>query len=196
VVKRHPTLNHAQTCPGFCHSLHSLTFRRRHAQGHEIALTGGGLFASNQNFNVDASAAIEGSYAGRLAHMPLASIYGEVPLAWGFSNAATIANVPAALTRECSSFFFAPGLKLKLAPEFPLSPYLTVGVGLGRFHQSGKSDTTTVAQYGGGVDMKILPFVSLRGEVRDYNSGVPDFGLPASGRQHNVLVTGGLALRF
>jgi hypothetical protein len=56
---------------------------------------------------------------------PSASSYGEVPLAWGFSARPSTSSLPTALRPDFSSFFFAPGLnKLKLAPEFPLSPYL------------------------------------------------------------------------
>jgi hypothetical protein len=78
-------------------------------------------------------------------------------------------------------------------------------VGWARFRKSaeatpaGESDTTTtnVFDIGGGLDMKIAPFFSLRGEVRDFYSGSPRLRLSdLDQRQHNVIVTGGLVFRF
>ncbi len=45
--------------------------------------------------------------------------------------------------------------------------------------------------------MKVFPFVSLRGEIRNFNSGGVGFIVPGvSGRQNNILATGGIVLRF
>jgi hypothetical protein len=166
-----------------------------YAQRHEIAVTGGGYFTPSTTVSFDAGWAVEGSYAGRIVHLPLVSLYGELPLAWGFSGRPS--NLPAAFSSDFHSFFVAPGVKLKLTPEFPVSPYFTVGVGAARFRSGGAEDTNTVVQYGAGVDFHVAPFIALRGEVRDYNSGTPVFGFGGgSGRQHNVFATGGIVLRF
>jgi hypothetical protein len=78
---------------------------------------------------------------------------------------------------------------------------VAAGVGVAHFRQtsSAGAETTSnsaVLQYGGGLDFKVVPFISLRGEVRDYYSGLPDYFGGASGRQHNLLVGAGILLHF
>ena len=55
-------------------------------------------------------------------------------------------------------------------------------------------------QYGGGLDFKTgLPLLGFRAEVRDFVTGDPDFGVfSTSGglHHHNILVGGGIVLRF
>ncbi len=59
---------------------------------------------------------------------------------------------------------------------------------------------TIAFDVGGGLDMKILPHTSLRGQIRDFNSGGLDLpsllSTVATGRQNNLFVTGGIAVRF
>jgi len=110
--------------------------------------------------------------------------------------------------KNYSSIFFTPGLKLKAWTLSPISPYAVLGAGLGHFTSSGtllsgqpnpSSKTTTKFVYdvGGGIDLRVIPFVALRGEIRDLISGNPSFTVPVSGdRQHNVLFAGGVVLRF
>lgn len=168
------------------------------AQQNELAVTVGGQFPRNNQFDIGASFAVGGSYAGRLAHVPLASLYFEVPVVVGTQS---VLRLP---TRNSySSLFITPGLKVKLAPEFPFSPYFAVGVGFARFHQkasstvSDQSVNTNVFSYGAGFDQKVFPYLSWRGEVRDYFSGAPAFNsVLDSGRQHNIVAQTGLVLRF
>jgi hypothetical protein len=172
-----------------------------HAQSTELAVTGGGNFASSGSFSVDPSFAIEGSVAHRLISAPLVSLYAEVPIAAAFD--ATPQIVSAIGRFNYSSLFVTPGVKLKFT-TLGVDPYFVLGGGVGRFSQtttigttsSSDSTTTGVVSFGGGADFHVAPFLALRGEVRDYYSGVPRFGLAASGRQHNVFTTGGIVLRF
>ncbi len=168
------------------------------AQAHELAITVGGQFPSNEQYNSGASFAVGATYAGRIVHVPLAALYFELPVVVGPKS---VTRLPS--RSNYSSLFITPGLKLKLAPEFPVSPYLAGGIGYARFHQD--STATVVSQslnkavydFGGGLDFKIAPFVSWRGEVRDFYSGLPNFGsLPDTGRQHNLVAQTGLVLRF
>lgn len=167
------------------------------AQSHELAITAGGQFPHNNTYDSGASFAVGASYAGRLFHVPLASLYFELPVVVGPKS---VTRLPS--RSNYSSLFIAPGLKLKLAPELPVSPYLVGGVGFARFHQdsnvsvSSQSVNTEVFDVGGGVDFKIAPFVSWRGEVRDFYSGLPNFNSLPSGRQHNVVAQTGIVLRF
>lgn len=164
------------------------------AQSNELAITAGGQFPRNNVFDSGASFAVGGSFAHRIIHLPLASLYWEVP----------VVVAPKSVLRtpgrdNYSSFFFTPGLKLKLAPEFPVSPYFVAGGGLARY----KLDTTDEAlntgvfDFGGGIDMKVLPYFSIRGEVRDFYTGSFTFTpIGDTGRQHNIVAQTGLVFRF
>jgi hypothetical protein len=90
-------------------------------------------------------------------------------------------------------------MKVKVLPQLPVSPYAFVGVGLAHFHDTDTSQGSyeNVIDYGAGVDWKLAPFISLRGELRDFNSGVPRLAFPNPGsRQQNVMATVGVALHF
>lgn len=166
------------------------------AQKYEFSLSGGGYFPAGTNADTSSVAgAVEGTFAGRIFSVPLASVYFEVPVARTYD---------VGLSGSRGNYvgtFVTPGLKLKLAPRFFASPYFVAGVGVAHLSSSGSvgshSDTSSALAFGGGLDVKILPFVSLRGEARNINSGGLEFAVPgASGRQNNVLVTGGVVLRF
>jgi hypothetical protein len=167
------------------------------AQSNELAITVGGQFPINNAFDTNAGFAVQGNFAHRFLYVPLAGLYFELPVVVGPKN---VLDLPS--RSNYSSLFVAPGVKLKIAPEFPVSPYFAVGGGWARYKESdsfgGTSHTEGVFDFAGGVDMKVAPFVSIRGEVRDFYTGSPSFtGIPSgSGRQHNIVPTGGLVLRF
>ena len=101
-----------------------------------------------------------------------------------------------------SAVFVTPGVRLKLAPGSPLSPYLAIGGGLAHFSKSGNALATSSStnagtfDFAGGLEMKIFPYLSLRGEVRDYYSGSPNLLPGADARQNQLLTTGGIVFRF
>src|SRR3954463_5870341 len=169
------------------------------AQSNELAVTAGGYFPLSSSINADTAFAIGGSFAHRVASVPLVSLYVEVPVYATFDSTANIAG--STLTNpKYSVLFVTPGLKLKLAPSFPVSPYFVAGGGLARFS---KSNTTTsgttntgVFDIGGGLDFKFFPYLSFRTEVRDYYSGSPNLTVGFTDRQHQVIASGGLVLRF
>jgi len=150
---------------------------------------------------------IEGSLAHRLFDAPLIGLYAEIPIAAAFNSTpranpecvTVLPHPPGCITQpfNYSSIFVTPGLKLRIGGP-GLAPYAVVGGGIGHFAPSGSqgSSTSAAISYGAGVDIPLIHFFALRGEVRDYNSGYPAFGFGGSGRQHNLFVTGGVALRF
>jgi hypothetical protein len=173
------------------------------AQTSELALTVGGYFPANATLDVHPAAVIEGSYARRVFTAPLAGLYVEVPVAKTFD-----AGVGSG-TSHYSSLFVAPGLKLKVAPGFPVSPWLAIGGGVAHFKAnpafagstSDKTSNSGVVAFGAGIDMKVAPFISTRVQARDYYSSSlkSAFSLPTTkdwGRQHNVIASAGLVLRF
>ena len=173
-------------------------------QKNDVALTGGGYFEATDPLNLGAAWALEGSYARRLAGVPMLSLYAELPVAGSFSSSIpTLSGLN--IATSYNSLFITPGVRVRLAPSFFLSPYVAAGIGYGRFNKTLITGTNTSTgamafDIGGGLDMKILPHISLRGEIRDFNSGGLD--LPsvlstlATGRQNNVFITAGIAVRF
>jgi hypothetical protein len=170
------------------------------AQSNDVALTAGGYFAVSNPLDLGAAFALEGTVAHEIASVPFASAAVEIPIAGSFkSSIPSLAGTT--LARSYTSLFITPGLRLRLAPSFPISPYLSAGLGYARFNRTlfngGTSAQSSFAvDIGGGLDFKVLPFVSFRGEIRDFNSGGLDIASLAFGRQNNLFATVGLAVRF
>jgi opacity protein-like surface antigen len=182
------------------------------AQQNELSLTVGvmkpgksGVSNGFTTADVGSSFAIQADYSARVFTVGLASLYFDVPIA---VVPKSTFNTDSVLTvRSYSSLYFTPGLKLKLLPLGKVSPYLVAGGGLARLNPSSElnngqpsgSDASIHAAYsiGGGVDVKCAPHISLRGEIRDYNTVSPVFDLiPFETRSNNVFITGGIVLRF
>jgi hypothetical protein len=98
-------------------------------------------------------------------------------------------------------------VRLKFAPRARLSPYLVAGGGYALYEQSfqqigGQLNPAPrfthrgVFDFGGGLDVRVWRFFSLRSEIRDFYSGSPSFNVPVPGGQHNVVAGGGFTLRF
>lgn len=170
------------------------------AQKNDIALTGGGYFNVSSPLSLGAAPALEGTFAHRIASVPLLGIYAELPVAGSFSSdIPTLSGLTVA--RSYTSLFITPGVRVRLAPSFPISPYVAAGLGYARFNRqlfngTSSADSTFALDIGGGVDLKILPIVGLRAEVRDFNSGGVGLQTLVLGRQNNLFVTAGIALRF
>lgn len=183
------------------------------AQRHEIGLSLGGLTTNDRKLmfppssvEIGGSLTYYANYAYRLADLKAVSIHLEFPLAATPSTDLNSSNV--FVPRNYASLFFTPGLKFKFLPKSKLSPYAAVGGGLGRFEESesrinnqpntGRRGTNRGAfDFGGGLDVSILRFLSIRGELRDFVTGNPNFNFPVSGsKQHNLLTSGGIVLRF
>jgi hypothetical protein len=165
-----------------------------YAQSNELAITAGANFPRNNQFDSGTSLAVGASFAHRIVHFPLASLYWELPVVVAPKS---VLQIPS--RANYSAVFFTPSLKLKLAPEFPMSPYFVAGGGFARYKQDTGVDAsnTGVFSYGGGLDTKIFPYLSWRVEARDYYTGSPSFSAIAdSGRQHNIVAQTGIVFRF
>lgn len=169
------------------------------AQKNELAVTAGGYFPLSSSIDASTSFTIGGNFAHRVASVPLVSLYVEVPVYGTFDSTARIAN-STLLNPKYSALFVTPGLKVKLAPSFPVSPYLVAGGGLAHFSKSNTatsdSTNTGVFDVGGGLDFKFFPYLSFRMEARDYYSGSPNLTVNFTDRQHQVIAAAGLVLRF
>jgi Outer membrane protein beta-barrel domain len=148
-------------------------------------------------------------YGRRFIVTPIWSVSGEVVMMVNHDEdvnggAYLFAVVPI----EISELFVTPAVRLNLFPTTAVSPWVSVGGGFGHFSQSsilayggpnpGKNTSTGVLQGGFGLDVKVWRKLSMRGEVRDFWSGEPDFPLASTGksRQHNYYVAGGVFWRF
>jgi hypothetical protein len=167
------------------------------AQKVDIALLGGGQISINPNGDVGTGAVIQGNVGYRILKAPLLALYAELPITGSFAIGR---GLPSAFgSGDYNTLFVTPGLRLKLAPISPVSPYFTIGAGWARYQEErsgGVSNSTNVVQFGGGLDYKIAPFIGLRTEIRDYYTGAPRLDATFTDRQHNITFMGGLMLRF
>jgi hypothetical protein len=54
-----------------------------------------------------------------------------------------------------------------------------------------------VFDFGGGLDYRLLRFLGVRAEVRDFLSGNPNLNVAlSSSTQHKVVASGGVSVRF
>jgi len=154
----------------------------------------------------DGAVSYEITYGRRFVDGQIAALYGEFLIMGAPRTGIKSSNV--LLPRSYSSIFFTPGLKLQLFPGAGLSPYIAAGLGVGRYNASDTaingqpatgdtSNTTWAFDYGGGVDVNVIRYFAIRGEVRDFISGTPKLSAPFfDKRQHNVNVAIGLVFKF
>jgi len=184
------------------------------AQRYEVSLSVGGLGSGDRDIvlpipgviEVNKGLAYQVSFAQRFFNGHIASLHFEFPVT--VTPRREIDSSNALSPRSYSSLFITPGIKVKLLPGAGVSPYAVAGVGYARFNSSdflvndqpnpgNRTANRAVFDYGGGIDFKVLPFISVRGEVRDFVSGNPRFNAELIGdRQHNILISGGIVFRF
>ncbi len=112
------------------------------------------------------------------------------------------------IPRDYTAFFVAPSVRLNIFAANAVSPWVSFGGGIAHFSESdkllffgpnpGETGTTTgVYQIGGGLDVRIWRSLSLRGEFRDYNSGIPQLNVDyGKTRQRNLFAGGGVVWHF
>ncbi|HVN19198.1 MAG TPA: outer membrane beta-barrel protein [Dongiaceae bacterium] len=150
-----------------------------------------------------------GEYARHLYVTPVYSISAEGVLAYNTDvdlNAGEYGH--AVVPTDLKKLFITPAVRLNLFPTTAVSPWISFGGGFGRITQNseldysgtnpGKTKTSGVIEAGFGLDVKVWRKLSMRGEVRDFWAGEPDFPLAPTGksRQHNYFVGGGAFWRF
>jgi hypothetical protein len=164
------------------------------------------------NVKTDHHVFLEGALAVQLLNARIASLHVELPVAGIPSQTLRIstATSPSTFFDHMSTTFVTPGLKLKLLPGSPISPFVMAGGGWAHFSLTHGTTNKGAVQYGGGIDLKTgIPHLGFRGEVRDFVTGDPNFGLATviagglSGKsidtglhRHNILAGGGIVLRF
>lgn len=113
------------------------------------------------------------------------------------------------IPKQYSSYFVTPAARLNFFPDQAVSPWASLGGGFGHFSASstlefggfpntGKTGTSTgVFEAGLGLDVKFFKHFTLRGEGRDFWSGVPQLDVSTGkSRQHNIFIGGGIVWHF
>ncbi len=181
---------------------------RSSAQNHELAFTLGGTandLKSALKVGTTSGKALQVNYGYRLWGSDLVAISGEIHM---LANPQRQVTGSPLLTRDFASLYLTPGIRVKLNPKGRIQPWATLGAGYALYEQS----TTTLSgalnsaprhlsrgafQYGGGLDIPIFKWVSLRGEIRDFYTGLPALNVNTiRGGTHNVIVSGGFVLKF
>jgi hypothetical protein len=165
--------------------------------------------ASNTVIAFGNGLSVEGEYARRFLVTPVYAISAEAVVMYNrdedINGGAYLAAV---VPNQLSELFVTPAARVNLFPTTAVSPWVSLGAGFGHISESahliyggtnpGKSTTSAAIQGGIGLDVKAWKRLSIRGEVRDFWSGAPDFPLAPTGktRQHNYFVGAGAFWRF
>ena len=165
-------------------------------------IRGGAFFDNSVHFG--SGLTFEVNYARRVIEPGFASVSIEVPVVinWDQDLASDAPQVP----KSFKSYFVTPSARLNIFSSSAVSPWVSFGGGIGRFNESSalisgvasKTGTTTgVLQAGLGLDVSVFRKFSVRGEVRDFWSGVPQLNVDTGkSRQHNFFVAAGVVWHF
>jgi len=146
------------------------------------------------------------NYTRRFMGTNLWSVAAEVPFVVNVDEDLHAAQN--LIPQSFSSYFVTPAARVNLFPVTAVSPWVSFGGGFGHFSEGsklefggvnpGKTGTTTgVLQAGVGLDVKLTRRFSVRGEARDFWSGVPELNVTTGkSRQHNIFVGGGIVFHF
>lgn len=148
----------------------------------------------------------EVNYARHIAEFGPLSLSLEVPfLANPDEDIHAAQNL---VPQQFSSYFVTPAARLNIFPDQAVSPWVSFGGGFAHFKESstlefggsnpGKTGTTTgVFEAGAGLDVRLFHSFSLRGEVRDFRSGLPQLNVKTgNSHQRNLFVGAGVVWHF
>ena|SRR5215467_13584377 len=152
---------------------------------------------------VNTAFAFEVNYAAQLISGKAAALEINVPLLAVPTSQTNASNLLTA--KSYSSLYLTPGLRVRLGTI--ISPYVEAGVGFARFGPSstnlgggpsGATSTTKSAfSVAGGVDLRLKKSpVGFRFEARELYTGVPNLAIPKLNLHNNVLLGGGIVLKF
>jgi hypothetical protein len=190
---------------------------RVHAQEkHEIGLVIGATVTPSQKLpagsstsvNYGTSLALGAEYDRRVHSHGGVAIYAGVDfLASPFD--VKLQNPPPNVIPQYAYVFLTPHVRFKFNPGGVFSPWLLIGGGYARYREAAprlatsfrQGSNTGAIEFGAGIDtaavVRVLHVpIGLRLEVRDFYAGAPNYNVPAAGWQNNVVLTGGLLLRF
>jgi hypothetical protein len=165
-----------------------------------------GVASFDQNVHFGKGWTYEINYSRRVFNADLWSLSLELPFLGNPDE--DIHNTLDVTPRQYSSIFLTPAARLNAFPDQAVSPWISFGGGFGHFGPSStlesgapnpnkNGNTTGVLQAGVGLDVKLIGHFRLRGEARDFWSGIPNLNVTTNkSRQHNIFVGGGVVFRF
>ncbi len=184
------------------------------AQSNEVGLLIGGAFTPGQasggsTIGFDPSLAFSVEYGHRVLKTPVGALLAGVDFAASPLDVITNSG-PGTAIDQYAYVFLTPELRYKAPAVAGVTPWVSAGGGYARFREgnlrNGQSNpapgtNTGAAEVSGGVDLnspvKLLLPIGFRFEVRDYISGKPRYQVDTgAGTQNNVVISGGLVVRF
>jgi opacity protein-like surface antigen len=180
----------------------ALTAASLFGQSKELGLTIGTVFPQQRSLlDLRPGLTLNANYGQRVWQNANLALLGEVHLlASPLRNVET--KTPTAV-RDFASLYVMPGLRLKMRPASRVSPYLAGGFGYAQYQSSELLQNanrnplrdrqhTYGGNVGGGVDIRVVKHLSVRGEVRDFMTPSPRYNTPLTGLQHNVQASVGI----
>ena len=164
-------------------------------------IRGATFFDNNVHFG--SGLTFEANYARRVLGAGIASISVEVPFVFNWDE--ELRSDAVQIPKSLKMYFLTPSARLNIFSDSAVSPWVSFGGGFGHFSESStlsgvpsNSGTTTGAlQAGVGLDVRVFGNFSVRGEARDFWSGVPQLNVDTGkSRQHNYFVAGGIVWHF
>jgi hypothetical protein len=147
----------------------------------------------------------EVSYGRRLVNIGLASLTVEVPFVHDPEVKLNFGEND--IPKSFSAIYLTPSARVNFFPTTAFSPWISGGAGFARFGESdtlvfggsnpGKTGTTTSAvQLGIGLDLRILGPFKLRGQIRDFYTGLPNLNVNPQKHMHNYFAGAGVVWSF
>lgn len=188
------------------------------AQNNEIAGGVGRTFVADQGIRPGAVPLVnntvhfgnglvfEVNYAHRLMDNGFLRLDVEVPVVANPDEDLGSGN--GAVPASYSSYFVTPAARLKVFSDSHFQPWGSIGGGYGRFNLSktqvyggtnpgATSKSSGLLEAGLGLDVRTFNKVSLRLAARDFWSGALPLNVDTGkSHQHNIVVTGGIVVRF
>jgi hypothetical protein len=183
------------------------------AQKNEVAGLLGRTFISDQgvaatgtNIHFGNGFSFEVNYARRVLGHDFLAVTFEVPAV--FNPDEDLNFIQNSIPEGYSSYFVTPAARVNVFASEAVSPWLSLGGGLGHFGTSSdlvfggsnpgsRGNTVGVLQIGAGLDIKLRSRLSLRGELRDFYSGTPQLNVfTGKDHQHNYFVSAGAVFHF
>jgi len=183
------------------------------AQKQDLTLSLGGFVGQTRGFDGPTTGQVDISsdknfglnYGFRFLHSNAADLIGELEFVAIPNQSLTSAN--AVVPVLYASLYVAPGFRVKFFPGARLSPWGALGGGYGLYEEADRLSNGQVTSnrllsrgvfdFGGGLDHRLIRFVGLRAEVRDFYSGNPNINVHLdSSAQHNLVANGRIVLHF
>ena len=167
------------------------------AQNNEVSFSIGPTFTTDQKLQVNTalpgcqvlgctalstfsgstSVAFALGYARRITSIGPVALYVEFPVLRQPNHDLNVTtnnrSIGISGTGRTAAFFFTPSARIQFLPKGRISPWITAGYGFAHLSQdfSSSKHTKGAAQFGGGIDVRTLPHLAVRGELRDFWTG-------------------------